>query len=75
MDLKHYNLHKQDDYIKALKDAAVLMVNVPKQQLIGHSGQTAAALGQMSNIDEKRLNKLAKPDSKLAKALEYQASH
>lgn len=73
MDLKRYNLNKQDDYIKALKEAASVMVTVPKAQLIGDSGQTAAALGQMEHIDEKRLNKLAKSDSKLAKALEYQA--
>ncbi|MGP2411306.1 ParB-like protein [Yersinia sp. 2553 StPb PI] len=75
MDLKRYNLHKQDDYIKALEDAATLMVNVPKQQLIGHSGQTARALGQLNSIDEKRLDKLAKPDSKLAKALNYQSTN
>jgi len=75
MDLTRYNLKKQDDYIQALKDAAALMVSVPKNELIGSSGQTAMALGQMGSIDEKRLDKLAKPDSKLAKALEYQASH
>lgn len=75
MDLKRYNLHKQGGYIKALEDAAALMVNIPKKQLIGDSGQTAAALGQMNSIDENRLNKLAKPDSKLARALEYQVSH
>ena len=74
MDLKRYNLHQQDDYIKALKDAAALMTNMPNKQLIENSGQTAAALGQMNSIDEKRLNKLTKPGSKLAKALEYQAS-
>lgn len=74
MDLKRYNLHQQDGYIKALKDAAALMTNMPNKQLIENSGQTAAALGQMNSIDEKRLNKLAKPGSKLAKALEYQAS-
>lgn len=75
MDLTAYNLHQQDDYIRALKDAAALMVGLPKQQLIGNSGQTAAALGQMSRVDKKRLKKLAKPGSKLAKALAYQASH
>lgn len=75
MDLAAYNLHQQDDYIRALKDAARLMVSLPKQQLVGSSGQTAAALGQMSSINKKRLKKLAKSDSKLAKALAYQASH
>jgi hypothetical protein len=75
MDLKQYDLSKQDDYIKALKEAAVVMTTVPETQLIGHSGKTAAALGQLKSIDEKRLNKLAKSDSKLAKALEYQTSH
>ena len=75
MDLTHYDLHKQDDYVKALKDAAELMVSVPKTEVIGSSGQSAAALGQMNHVDGKRLAKLAKPDSKLAKALEFQASH
>lgn len=75
MDLTHYDLNKQDDYINALKEAATLMATVPEAELIGHSGKTAAALGQLKRIDEKRLNKLAESDSKLAKALEYQASH
>jgi len=75
MDLKQYDLSKQDDYIKALKEAAVVMAAVPETELIGHSGKTAAALGQLKNVDEKWLAKLAKPNSKLAKALEYQASH
>lgn len=75
MDLTRYNLHQQHDYIQALKDAAALMVNLSKQQSIGSAGQTAAALGQMSSIDKKRLKKLAKSDSKLAKALAYQADH
>ncbi|MCS3433437.1 ParB/Srx family N-terminal domain-containing protein [Klebsiella sp. BIGb0407] len=75
MDLKRYDLNNQDDYIKALKAAAVVMTTVPAAELIGNSGKTAAALGQLKHIDEKRLAKLAKPDSKLAKALEYQVSH
>lgn len=75
MDLAAYDLNKQDDYLKALEKAAEVMVNVPKEQIIGHSGKTAAALGQMTSVDEKRLKKLAKSDSKLAVALEYQASH
>lgn len=75
MDLTRYNLHQQNDYIQALKDAAALMVNLPKQQPIGNAGQTAAALGQMNSVDKKRLKKLAKSDSKLAKALAYQAAH
>lgn len=75
MDLAPYNLSNQNDYINALKAAAVLMTTEPETQLIGDSGQIAAALGQLKRIDEKRLAKLAKPNSKLAKALEYQAGH
>jgi len=75
MDLTSYNLGNQDDYIKALKAAAVLMTTIPEAELIGDSGKTAAALGQLKKVDKKRLAKLSKPDSKLAKALEYQRSH
>ncbi|WP_300005824.1 ParB/Srx family N-terminal domain-containing protein [uncultured Cedecea sp.] len=75
MDLTHYDLNKQDDYIKALKEAAVVMTTVTENELIGHSGKTAAALGQLNKVDKKRLAKLAKPNSALAKALEYQARH
>lgn len=75
MDLSRYSLNKQDDYINALKEAAVVMTTVPETELIGHSGKTAAALGQLKHIDEERLAKLAKPHSKLAKALKYQVGH
>ncbi|WP_159567250.1 ParB/Srx family N-terminal domain-containing protein [Budvicia diplopodorum] len=75
MDVNRYSLHQQDGYMMALNEAATLMVGLPKRQLIGSSGLTAAELGQMASIDQTRLNKLAKPDSKLAKALAYQAEH
>ena len=75
MDLKQYDLNKQSDYLKALEEASLVMTTVPEAELIGDSGRTALALGQLKHVDKKRLAKLAKPHSKLAKALEYQASH
>lgn len=75
MDIKRYDLSKQQDYIRALKEAASIMIALPPGTVAGDSGLTAAALGQRDHINEKKLNKLAEPDSPLANALAYQAKH
>ncbi|SUB83933.1 Putative ParB-like nuclease [Pragia fontium] len=75
MDLSRYDLRQQDDYIRALNDAALVMVGLSDSQLIGSSGKTAAELGKLNKIHQKKLKKLAQHDSKLAKALAYQAAH
>lgn len=75
MDIKDYDLRKQQEYIRALKEAALIITKLPACTMVGSSGYTAAALGQMDHINEKKLNKLAGPDSPLAKALASQTGN
>lgn len=75
MAIKDYDLRRQQEYIRALKEAARIITTLPASTMVGSSGYTAAALGQMNQINEKKLSKLAAPDSPLAKALAWQAGH
>ncbi|MCD1126820.1 ParB/Srx family N-terminal domain-containing protein [Jinshanibacter sp. LJY008] len=75
MNLSQYSLSELGGYVKALKDAAKIMTALPPEQRVGDSGKSAAELGKLDKIHKKKLKKLSEPDSKLAKALAYQASH
>ncbi|WP_157952948.1 ParB-like protein [Limnobaculum parvum] len=75
MDLSQYSLSELAGYISALNDAAQIMTELSPEQHVGDSGKSAAELGKLDKVYNKKLKKLSEPDSKLAKALAYQASH
>ncbi|MGF1727300.1 ParB/Srx family N-terminal domain-containing protein [Photobacterium nomapromontoriensis] len=58
MKIKDYNLNDTEEYATALTEAATIMTDLPDDEIIGNSDLSAKAMGQLDQVNSKKLEKL-----------------